>query len=132
MGRFHLFQPCVVEMELSLLLLEALDEWAVSSLLVLAITVHEVATTLCYPSYSSFERVTDSLCESDCLRHVVLFVVEVATSSNFETYRNRLPALLSQLVSQFTVFLVLTVMSFAHVFFPWRGELNPGHCPQLV
>ena len=33
-------------MELSLLLLEALDEWGVSPLLVLAITVHEVATTL--------------------------------------------------------------------------------------
>ena len=46
-GRFHLFQPFVVEMELSLLLLEALDEWGVSPLLVLAITVHEVATTLC-------------------------------------------------------------------------------------
>ena len=30
-------------MELSLLLLEALDEWGVSPLLVLAITVHEVA-----------------------------------------------------------------------------------------
>ena len=43
MGRFHLFQPYVVEKELSLLLLEALDEWRVSPLLVLAITVHEVA-----------------------------------------------------------------------------------------
>ena len=71
MGRFHLFQPFVVEMELSLLLLEALDEWGMSPLLVLAITVHEVATTLCYPSYSSFERVNVSLCESDCLHEVV-------------------------------------------------------------
>ena len=31
-----MFQPFVVEMELSLLLLEALDEWGVSPLLVLA------------------------------------------------------------------------------------------------
>ena len=45
-------------MELSLLLLEALDEWGVSPLLVLAITIHEVAATVCYPSYSSFERIT--------------------------------------------------------------------------
>ena len=114
-----------------MLLLEALDEWGVSPLLVLAIAVHEVAT-LCYPSHSSFERVTVSLCESDCLHEVVPFVVDVASSSDLDTHRNRLPALLSQLVSQFTVFLVLTVMPFAHVFFPWRGELNPGHCPQLV
>ena len=119
-------------MELSLLLLEALDEWGVSPLLVLAITVHEVATALCYPSHSSFERVTVSLCESDCLHEVVPFVVDVASSSDLDTHRNRLPALLSQLMSQFSVFLVLTVMLFAHVFFPWRGELNPGHCPQLV
>ena len=35
-------------MELSLLLLEALDEWGVSPLLVLAITVDKVATTLCW------------------------------------------------------------------------------------
>ena len=118
-------------MELSLLLLEALDEWGVSPLLVLAIAVHEVATTLCYPSHSSFERITVSVCESD-LHEVVPFVVDVASSSDLDTHRNRLTALLSQLVSQFTVFLVLTVMPFANVFFPWRVELNPSHCPQLV
>ena len=77
-----MFQLFVVEMELSLLLLEALDDWGVSPLLVLAITVHEVATTLCYPSHSSFERVTVSLCESDCLHEVVPFVVDVASSSD--------------------------------------------------
>ena len=79
-------------MELSLFLLEALDEWGVS--LVLAITVHEVATTLCYPSHSSFERVTVSPYESDCLHEVVPFVVDVASSSDLDTHRNRLPALL--------------------------------------
>ena len=52
-----------------------------SPLLVLAIAVHEVATTLCYPSYSSFERITVSLCESDCLHEVVPFVADVASSS---------------------------------------------------
>ena len=64
-------------MELLLLLLEALDEVGVSPLLVLAITVHGAATTLCYPSYSSFEQITVSLCESDCLYEVVPFVVDV-------------------------------------------------------
>ena len=65
-----------------LLRLEALDESGLRPLLVLAITVHEVATTLCYPSYSSFDRVTLSLCESDCLHEVMPFVVDVASSSD--------------------------------------------------
>ena len=68
-------------MELSLLLLEAFDKWGASSILVLAIAVYIVTATLCYSSHSSFERVTVSLCESDCLHEVVPFVVDVASSS---------------------------------------------------
>ena len=100
-------------MELSFLLLKAFDKWGACPLLVLAIAVQIVTATLCNSSYVGFECVIVSLCESDCLHEVVPFVVDAATSSNFGKTRNRLPALLSQLVSQFTVFLMLTVMPFA-------------------
>ena len=60
------------------------------------------------------------------------FVVDVATSSNLDTDRNRLAALHSQLSSHFTVLLVLVEMPLAHVFFPGGSEFHPGHCLQLV
>jgi len=98
----------------------------------LASTVQIVAASLCHSGHLLLESFTGSPSDPELFGEVVPSVVYVPPSTNLDTQRDGSPACSSDLFSQPAVLIVLGEMPLGHVLFPGGGELNPGHCFQLI